>query len=353
MIWVGETSVSKVKPAINSNENKNTADLDVFGTFLLAIYFILSSVMLSSINSLEQRLLAEHVKRAENVIKQRIDNMSQFTVDWAVWDETYQFIDSNDAHYIESNNPEDALSNLRLNAMVFSNRGGEIVYAIGKNLDNGEIMPVSEGLIKFLQNSDIMQNDNPGHKVKELIMLPEGPALLASCPILPSTGKGTVRGNLVVMRYLDSSEIRALSKTLNIELSLENLMQINLEKDLQYKLDSEDEPVFISGLEDNYISGYSVLKDGNGQPMLLLGIKMDREISKIGREGILWVLYALIAASLIFTAIMQIFLERNILSRLLKMSKEIKFIGSNRALATRLTTASSKRDELMDVAERN
>ena len=322
----------------------------MFLGLILAIYFILSSVMLTSIDSLEQRLVAEHIKRAENVIKQRISSLSQVAIDWGVWDETYKFVESRDNEYIKVNKPEDALSNLHLNAMIFINSEGEIVYAIGKNLDSGEIMPISPDLILSLQNSAIMKNDNPDYKAKQLIMLSEGPMLIASCPILSSDAKGPVRGNLVVARYLDSSEIGLLSKTLNLELSLHNLDQNNIEKDQQYKLEPESEPVFIDEIDNNFISGYSVLKDSDGQPVLLLGVKMDREISKIGRQGTLWVLYALIAASMIFAAIMLVFLENNILSRLLKMSKDIKLIGRNRTFAMRLNTE-TKRDELTDVAE--
>jgi len=92
------------------------------------------------------------------------------------------------------------------------------------------------------------------------------------------------------------------------------------------------------------------LQDIYNQPALSLSVEMDRDVSLIGKKGITYMLYSLIAVGSIFTIAVMLFLEKNILSRLLKLSKEVLNIGNSGEFSKRLY-AQKKQDEIFILSE--
>jgi len=321
-----------------------------FVGLVLIIYFVLNTVMLNSINILEERYVNEHIRRVESAIELKLTNLSQTASDWAAWTDSYEFMKNGNKKFIEDNITESALSNIKLNAMLFVNTKGENVFGCGMNLDKKEMVPVSQALIEYIKKSPIANNTNPNYRIKGLVLLPKGPMLIATWPILPSSGVGPVRGNLVIGRYLDNSEVSLLSRSLDVELAVERLDRLDPQRSKLYAAITKESPVLVRDLDNDKIEGYSILRDIEGQPVVGVSIKMDREITQIGRQGIKYVIYSLAIASFIFAAVMLLFLEKNILLRLLTLSREVRAIGNSSTFSMRLKSE-SKQDEIADVTE--
>jgi diguanylate cyclase (GGDEF)-like protein len=315
-----------------------------------AIYLILNTVMLGRIETLESKHIKEHVKRAHNAIDSELQHLYETAFDWAVWDDTYAYIRDKNEEYVLNNLHKDTFSNLKLSIMTYIDESGKYIFAGSIDNSKKEIVPVSQAFIEYIDKSPVKKNADPNYRIKGIIILPEGPMLIASCPILLSSGEGPVRGNVLVGFYLDDTKINFLAENLELNLNITRFDHLEQSELAPFNSVTREKPISVHGLSNDKIGGYSILYDIYEQPALGLKIEMDREISEIGRNGIKLILILLITVSFIFTFLILIFLDKNILLRLLELSKEIKTIGKERIFSKRLKPQKIQ-DELTVVSD--
>ncbi len=82
--------------------------------FLATTLGVSRALMLSGYEELEQLLLARNVERATNAIVHRIEGLERLVLDWAPWDDTYEFAKDFNEEYIRNNLLPETLDNLDL-----------------------------------------------------------------------------------------------------------------------------------------------------------------------------------------------------------------------------------------------
>lgn len=86
--------------------------------------------------------------------------------------------------------------------------------------------------IEYLRNHRFLTNfQQTTDSAKGLIMLPEGPLLFASCPILTSNVDGPIRGTFIFARYLDEPLIQVLSDNILLPLQISSLNETKVKED--------------------------------------------------------------------------------------------------------------------------
>lgn len=60
-------------------------------------------------------------------------------MDWAVWDNSYQFMIDKNPEYIKANLSEDTLNNLKINIMSFIDNKGNLVHGRGYDMANCQV----------------------------------------------------------------------------------------------------------------------------------------------------------------------------------------------------------------------
>lgn len=301
----------------------------------IAIFIILNTVMIDKIELLEKSYVKEHLNRVNNAFDSEYEVLSQITYDWAVWDDSYEFIKNHNEEYAKANLNENCFINLELNALLLIDKDGKYVYKGAMDLDNQEMVPISQGLIDYINKSKIIKNLDPNYSVKGIIMLPEGPMVIASYPILQSDGKGVVRGNIIMAYYLNDKIINDIGDKLDLVMNMDRIDKLNKEKsDIYNSLDSDGE--FIKPLSNDKIIGYSVLEDIDGNAIVGLSIEKNRDIMVIGKNTASLIIVLLILISLVTKFIMLLFLNKNIIERFIDISKEIKKIGKEKKFSLRL-----------------
>lgn len=98
------------------------------------VYLILHTVMQDKINILEDKYIIENVERTKKEIFKEIEVLDTIVMDWAVWDNSYQFMIDKNPEYIKANLSEDTLNNLKVNIMLFIDNKGNLVHVEGYDL---------------------------------------------------------------------------------------------------------------------------------------------------------------------------------------------------------------------------
>jgi len=327
---------------------------------LIVILFVVSqTIFLRSATRLEEQDTRQNIERALNALNQEISQVESQVGDWAPWDDTYAFIDDANEAYIQSNLIDETFVNLELNLMLFIDSSGQIVFGKALDLQNEQEVPVPESVKEHLSADNLLiQHKDIESTVSGIILLPEGPMLITSHPILTSEHEGPIKGTLIFGEYLDYAKVDNIAESTRLSLSIERMdaPQTNSEFKQAFEALSEDSPMFIQPLDRNTVAGYALIEDVYGMPVLMLRTEMPRAIYQQGQTSLLYFVASLWLVGFVFVVVIMLLMEKSVLSPLTRLSASVGKIGKSGDPSTRVSFVSKSRskstggDELSSLA---
>ena len=192
----------------------------------IILHGVSQTILLGGFTKIEEQSIRKNVERAINGLYDDVKELHALNYDWSAWDDTYVFIQDVNEEYIESNLVNGTFTGIRVNAMLYFNSSGELVFGKAVDLQNGTEVPIPKSLLNHIyENNILLYHYDVNSNVSGIILLPERAILISSPPILTSEDEGPVRGTLIMVRYLDSMEIERLAEL--TQLSLTNLHLMN------------------------------------------------------------------------------------------------------------------------------
>jgi len=332
--------------------------LKIIGITTIGLILVLSvssqSVMVNSYAQLEERDTRVNLERALNVLSNELSDLDAVTQDWASWDDTYTFIVDGNQEYVKSNLVDTTFSNSRFNLMLFANSSGGIVFSKAFDLHNGKEVPVPETLNEYVSpEGPLLHHVKPDSGAVGIVLLDEGPMLVASRPILTSQEEGPIRGALVIGRYLDSSEVNLLADTAHLSITVIRLDDSHAPPDFQVARSSltRKEPILVRALNAESVAGYALVDDIYGTPILVLRVDLPRDIYKQGQTSISFLALSLLVVCLTFGIGIIAGLEKLIVSPVSELAADVSRIGTTGDTSTRVQTK-GKNDELSNLADK-
>ncbi|MFC2040693.1 CHASE4 domain-containing protein, partial [Chloroflexota bacterium] len=309
-----------------------------------ALYIISRDIFIGKLVEIEKQDTQKYVERALSALSQEIFELERITVDWSSRDETYAFIEDANSAYIESNLVDNTFITLRLNFVSFINSSGQIVFNKAFDLDNEEQMQVSPD---FLGNSfnDLIGN---GGVTSGIILVKEGPMIVASQPILTSSSLGPARGTLVFGRYINDAEIEHLAQLTVSNISMGRIDKLTPDFEAALPFLREDSPIFIQALNNQQIAGYNMVTDIYGKPVLILRVILPRETYIAGQDAVIFYILVVLGVGIILSGIVMWVVHKQVLLRTAILIKGIRGIASTGDTATRLIIGG--KDELAIIA---
>jgi len=294
------------------------AVLTFTGIILLAAILIAFSkyVLLESYISLENRHVLEDVHRCTLHLDAEIESLQRQLQDWAIWDESYEFVQRPDPQFIARNLNAESFHRLQLSAVVLTDQNAKVVYGASLDQRNGTPAPLAFDINKILVPQSPFLNLQQGHK--GIYLLPTGPILIASEPIFDSRKSLPSRGVMVMCRALSTDLINKLETLTQLTITLQPLNAVPLSGDFQTAkerlLASPGATTIV--LSDSEIGGYALVRSISGEPALILRAKTNRDFYREGlstiRHFILWFsLAALLGGGIILWLFHKVTATRN------------------------------------------
>ncbi len=316
---------------------------------IIVIYMASNVVLMGGFETLEEQSTLQNIQLATNTLSGEISDLNKTITDWAVWDDTYIFIQDHNARYMQSNLLNSTFTGLKLNLIMYIDNSGNTVYSKEFDLQKKEETPVSESINNYISKDSILLSSQGG--VKGIIMLPEGPMIIVSHPILTSNGGGPSKGTLIFGRYLNNVEIQHLSGKIQSSITLVSYNDTKIPVDFQTARDSmsQSSPFFIKPINDSYIAGYALINDIDGKPVFILKTERPRGFYKEYQNTLSYFIVSILIICCLLTVITLIYLDRSILSKLSRFSNDISIIGKKGDLSVRMPADGE--DELSSLAE--
>jgi adenylate cyclase len=316
------------------------------------LYTISSTILLGSLAQAEKENSHQTVEGVLNIFTQNEENFSSRFDDWSAWDDAYTFIKDGNKRFIESNLVPAQLASLKVNLVLFINNSAQQVFGTSFNVSELKMQPIPQELNQHLApNSLLIKHENINSQLSGIIIVDQRPMLITSKPILTSEGLGPMRGTLIFGRYLDKENIQKLSQISRLPLTIKNYNDRQIPSDFQTARSflSKENLIWVQPLNSEIMGGYALLKDIYGQPALLLRVDIPRTTYQQAKISQLYLIVSLLLVGIVFSTVTLLLLERLVLHRLIKLSQEVKDIGSTGDLSRRILVVG--KDELSSLSE--
>lgn len=325
--------------------------LIILGVTIGSIFTISNYVLIDGLYHLEEERARENVKRAYSALLNDISSLADKAVDWSAWDDTYNFIVDGNEDFIKSNLVESTFVNLKLNLMMFIDTSGMVVWGKAFDLVEEREIPVPQAFSKHLAaNELLLKHTGIESRLAGIMLLRDKPMLVVSQPILTSSNEGPVRGTLIMGRYLNEAVVERLAIQTRLSLTVDTLESSDIPGDFHIVNPgaSVQLPVYVQVIDPDTVSGYTQLNSIHGKAMLLLKVDMPRDIYRQGRGIIFTFMSLAILTTLLIGIAVVLLLNRWVLSRVVRLNKNISLIGTSGNLTARVVVTGT--DELGGLA---
>lgn len=314
---------------------------------ILALYATSRVILLSSFAELEEQTTQQNVERALTALSEELSALDTTASDWASWDDTYEFMGDKNSEYVESNLVDDTFVALDLDLLLLVDSSGDTTFARAFDVEDEREVPFPESLLEHLTPAGLL-SARPGNEdgASGIILLDEGPILIASRPVLTSEDEGPMRGWLLMGRYFDTSEVERLAETTLLSLSVHDYGDPQIPTHLLavQSLSSAQERIVARPTSAESISGYALLRDIYGDPALVLRADMPRGIYQQGQSSIRYFMASLLIAGLVFAGVTLLGLEQQVLHPVRRLSEVFSRVRRMGDLSARVPVTG--RDEL-------
>jgi PAS domain S-box-containing protein len=322
----------------------------VIGIVILTMVIVLagfSSIVLSQgYSKLEEKDYNDNIQRIMSSLKNQESQMERSVYDWAVWDVTYQYAEDHNQDFETDDLDHSSFSNLGINTLAVVDNASNIVNVTFFDLQsNTKVTPPKSFMDHLVPGDHLLDEGNLGGG-SGIIEIDGKPLMVARHAILTSQAEGPSHGQLIMGRYLDTTEISLIE---NITGSSFQLLPGN-ESQITNELGAEDLGRVMNGgirvetINDSAMIVFSAVKDISGQYSMVIRSEMKRDVNMQAQITLGYLNTALIIIGLMFTLVSVLFIERYMTSRVRRLDKDVAAVRDDRSFDKRVGI--DGRDEL-------
>jgi len=310
-----------------------------------------SVIILKNYEKLESDRVSKDVNLVVNEINAELSGIKFLADRWGAWDDTCAFIRGEKPDFIQKNFPIDTYSTYDINALIFTNAKGEIVYSQGYNYNTKELEPVVPELLADLASEkSLLMHPPSGSSTDGFFTTSKGPAFIASYPVRYSNFSESSLGRIIIGKYIYGDEIEKYRLKTVPSLTIVSSDSPSIPQNIRPLLTSAGSSSVLVTLESGErVAGYKILNDIYGNNAVLLRIEEPRDIYNQRLATVFDFILIQLAAGLIFGLLIFFLINKNVLSRIQGMNNEFKTIISNGDVSTRIKVKGD--DELTRLGE--
>ncbi len=324
----------------------------LFATANVAIgYSIHRSVVAPEFADLEQREVEKNVTRAFEAIQREAKFIDVLAHDTASWDATYNFVESRDIEFYDSNLSPGALKTTVLDLVIVVTLDGEVISGPIRDIHSGELLDIEElPNDRWSPSHPLLLGDTSVEPIAGLMVTSLGSMLVAARDILSSVDSGPSRGRIVMGRRFDAAFVDGIAERTRIDLDIRALADAGVAPMVREALLSGDgdELFSMSAPGGERLDVYTLLRDVTGAPALVLRAGLPREITQraadVNRLSLLWYL----VQGVVLGFLVMVLLHSAIIAPLGVLTRQLGIIQSTTDLTVDVST--QRNDEIGELS---
>jgi len=301
--------------------------------FFLSYFFILKEFERIEVSEVRTKL-----KQTQETIKSDLSKLADKSGDWAIWDDTYNFIKDKNPKYIEANLVDETFSQTKWNFIIYLNLKKEVVYKKGYDFVSKKELPIyDKEILNILeQDNHFSEIKEYGDKVIEFIKINNQLAVICLMPVLKSDGSGPLAGYLITGYFYDENIKKELSKKLQNEVLIIPYSQALLEfNEFSSEIILKEDDFLVAKRGLNKLVNYLIIRDDH-QPIFALKFYSDRILYQQGVKTILSFLISYLIILGIVILFYYLFLYSFIIKQLENILLSVREISEKKDFSLRI-----------------
>lgn len=309
-------------------------------------YFILRQSVWPSFVELEQQETIRDIDRVAKLIKAEIEDVSAGLWDYSSWDDTYAYAKGENPEFPETYLATDPLINMGMDVIEVYDTDDRRLYQVVFDRKTGQKLQVPWSLHSLDAEKTLFSHADEKSSISGIIASPRGPLLIASRPIVKTSGEGPTAGTFFFGRFLDDRLVESLREKAKVDFRVFDLANLAATADQKARdrMQQSGESVLIDEISDQQITAYRQFEDYLGTPILLLKADIARDITSIGREALLASVAGVVLAGFVIMTVTGGLLQWMLVGPLVQLTEHVVAVGASDSLSRRLE--SNRRDEI-------
>jgi two-component system NtrC family sensor kinase len=310
----------------------NIALLGVVAISAALNFATLRLAVMPSFSALEEKSAERNQGRVLEAIQLQKEQVANSSGDYAIWDDTDDFMNGKAPEYQQKNVTADSLKTLGVNYFVAIDTEGKIVLDSGFDYNGSEQRPLKLFSVDHLPVSNpLVENPKQIQVQSALMRTDEGIVVIGYSPILRSDRSGERAGTLILGRLLDVKALKAVTK-------------------VDFDLSAGAIPANANGAaKSTTLDKVSELTGLNGEAIATLVSHTGKEITAVGERTILTTLLFLLGAAVLLLLALSYVLRKIAVSRIEKLRSHLIAVASTGNLG--VMHEDGKGDELSETLE--
>jgi sensor domain CHASE-containing protein len=322
--------------------------------FVITLFIVANAFIQSTYSQIELQQSDTNIQLVTEQIQYEFEQLGTKARDWAVWDDTYQFMEDKNAHYHETViDAPTTYESLQLSGLILYDANGTVVASQGYDLTNKTRINLSnETLSEFSKTLNVLSNTRGGKKKQGIILLSEGPVLIGMHTILQSNGMGYGHGTLVMIQPFNEHRIASIQNRLHLPIRIRRLdsLTTTVTSEIAVLSGNNYAPSPISRIQNSStIVGFLLLMDIENHPALIVDIETPRTASQQMHGALLYLIAAFAITGVIYILVTGLLLRHQIITPLTDLDTAMKNIGRRGDLSERLSSEGD--DEIASLKE--
>lgn len=244
---------------------------------LTTLSWFVDRVIVEEFRQHEVKTVNQHVQRVVHAFDNLKEQLETKVVDWAQWDNTYEFIENSDQKYIHETVNFLTLTAVQFQQVIYFNSKVEPLHHYEVFLREERVSDIPASTLEILKKAPLAINakDSP---TTGLMQLDGSLVLFASSPILDSKREKESRGSLLGTMLVNPTMFGTLAEQTNLSLTADRIGIDQLGKTENLALEQllKGENVYINEVNEDLLHGYGLIRDTFGKPALLFRIDNNR-----------------------------------------------------------------------------
>ncbi len=308
---------------------------------ILITLLILKFMFLDYIEKLEIDAVSHNYNHAESVLLRDQASLENILLDWALWDDTYQFIKDKNKRYIDVNLQSSTLNALNINFILYYQKDHKLFYSLSNTNDTvNELDSVFKNRLNLFNNIETKS-------VTGMYRLGGRPLFVSAAPITTTDGLSQPDGYLIMGRYVEDDFVKYLKEVLQVDMNI-NTAEV-AEKHIQQTFSrfEDDEGSFWYNTTKETIVSYKYLKDIYGGNSIIMTQVFKRNDYRNGLTAVNYFVLFFFSALLIITFTSFLMMDKLVTNRLKKFHDFMWDVGKTRDTSARISITGT--DEIAEL----
>lgn len=326
-------------------------------TFVAAIlifvgvnYYLQYFVAVPSYEDMDRAVSVDDIKRCELALRFLSINMNRLVQDYAIWDDTYQYLKGANNDFVKTNLDGSTFENNDVDFIMIYDNNKELVWENGINPHGDKnLHPTSEQMIKSLVRlySNILSDKGTSKKqyYSGLVRVDGFILALAACSIFPSNQKGECLGTFIMAKVMDSEELKELCALVMLNFTISPMSD---KESFYLAADfSQDNIYSVKSVSDQLLEVLSVYPDINGDPVFKIKTFVSRELFLKSKNLAQTSFFIILASGLLLIILIGLIVQSIVINPLSKITTYAKKIRIDKDYSLELEMR--KTDEIGDL----